>query len=458
MNAQLNKTNVYLIGVGGIGMSALARYFNKLGKQVGGYDRATTKLIKQLEAEGIEVNDINDANAIPPYFREKENTLVIYTPAIPKHNPIRAYFEAEGFRLYKRAEVLGLISQGLQTVAVAGTHGKTTTSALIAFLLKSVDMRINAFLGGISTDFNSNLTLEEDAEIMVTEADEFDRSLLQLEPDVAVVTSLDVDHLDIYADREDMLATYRQFCDQLRKDGSLICKRSIVSDLELSKEIDSFTYGLEDLHADYSAENISVLEGTYQFDFRFKDRFVEKLRCGLPGIHNVENAVAALAVCDQLGLNVKLMREPLSAFKGVMRRFDVHIKRDELVYIDDYAHHPEEIAVLLRSVRELYPGKKITTVFQPHLFSRTKDLANEFAESLSETDELILLELYPAREEPIEGIDSSWLSKKVKLENVLVCQKEHLMSLLKERKLEVLLSVGAGDIDTLIPEINNYYQ
>jgi UDP-N-acetylmuramate--alanine ligase len=458
MNAQLNKANVYLIGVGGIGMSALARYFNKLGKQVGGYDRATTKLTNQLQAEGVKVIDINEADAIPHPFRDKENTLVIYTPAIPKHNPIRAYFEAEGFRLYKRAEVLGLISKDLQTVAVAGTHGKTTTSALIAFLLKSVDTRINAFLGGISTDFSSNLILEEDAEIMVTEADEFDRSFLQLEPDIAVVTSLDVDHLDIYADREDMLATYRQFCSQLKEDGSLICKSSIASDLKLTKETKSFTYGLNDTYADYSAENISVVDGTYQFDFRFKDRFVEKLRCGLPGIHNVENAVAALAVCDQLGMNVERMREPLAAFNGVMRRFDVHIKRDDLVYIDDYAHHPEEIAVLLRSVRDLYPNKKITTVFQPHLYSRTRDLGNEFAESLSTTDELILLELYPAREEPIEGIDSRWLSRKVKLENVPVCKKEQLMNLLKDREIEVLLSVGAGDIDTLIPEINAYYQ
>ncbi|MAY82712.1 MAG: UDP-N-acetylmuramate--L-alanine ligase [Flavobacteriales bacterium] len=457
MNAQLEKSHVYLIGVGGIGMSALARFFNKLGKQVGGYDRATTKLTKQLQTEGIKLTDIQDADAIPQPFRDKENTLVIFTPAIPKSHPIRAYFEEEGFRLYKRAEVLGLLSKDLKTIAVSGTHGKTTTSAMISYLLKSIGIKLNAFLGGISADFSSNLILEEGAELMVTEADEFDRSFLQLEPDIAIVTSLDIDHLDIYEDRDDMLDTYRQFTRQLRKDGSLLCKSTIESDLQLGADIESYSYGLNDIESDYAAENIGVVNGNYQFDLRIKDRRVKGLTCGLPGIHNVENAVAALAVCDVLGLNVEDLREALSSFRGVMRRFDVHIKRDDFVYIDDYAHHPKEIAVLLQSVKELYPGKKITTIFQPHLYSRTKDLGNEFAEALSESDDLILLELYPAREEPIEGIDSRWLSRKVKLNNVPVCKKEQLMNLLKEREIEVLLTVGAGDIDTLIPQINEYY-
>ena len=458
MNAQLNKAKVFLIGAGGIGMSALARYFNKQGKEVGGYDRAATKLTELLQSEGIFLTDVNQADAIPEAFTNKEDTLVIYTPAIPKQNPIRAFFEAQGFRLFKRAEVLGLLSKDLQTIAVAGTHGKTTTSAMIAFLLKSVKTPINAFLGGISTDFGSNLMLEENAEIMVTEADEFDRSFLQLETDVAVVTSLDVDHLDVYADREDMLATYRQFCSQLREDGSLVYKSSIASELNWSHSIDGFTYGINDPYAFYSAEKITVVNGTYQFDLRFKDHCIEKLSCGLAGIHNVENAVAALAVCDQLGLDVAQMRKPLAEFKGVLRRFDVHIKREDFVYIDDYAHHPKEIAVLLQSVRELYPGKHITTVFQPHLYSRTRDLGAEFAESLSETDDLILLELYPAREEPIEGIDSRWLGSQTTLKDVPVCNKAQLMDELKERRMEVLLTVGAGDIDTLVPTIHTYYQ
>jgi len=458
MNAQLDKKNVYLIGVGGIGMSALARYFKKQGKQVGGYDRATTKLTKQLQAEGILLTDIQDADAIPPDFRDPEQTLAIYTPAIPKGHPIRTFFETEAFGLIKRAAVLGLLSKDLQTAAVAGTHGKTTTSAMIAYLLKSDGMKINAFLGGISADFNSNLIIEEGAELMVTEADEFDRSFLQLEPDIAIVTSLDIDHLDVYSDREDMLQNYRQFVSQVREEGCLICKNTIESELKMSGGIDHFSYGLKDLQSNYSAENIQVKDGNYQFDLRIKDRFIEKLTCGLPGIHNVENAVAALAVCDQLGLNVEQMRDALASFRGVRRRFDVHIKREDLVYIDDYAHHPQEIEVLLQSVRELYPEKKITTIFQPHLYSRTRDLGDEFGNALSESDELILLELYPAREEPIDGIDSRWLSKKVKLENVPVCKKEKLMNLLKEREIEVLLTVGAGDIDTLIPLINEFYQ
>lgn len=453
----LSKNKVFLIGAGGIGMSALARYFLQLGRQVGGYDRSTNKLTKQLQAEGVILGDRDDADAIPHPFRDKENTLLIYTPAIPKTNALRTYFEEAGFKLYKRAEILGMISKHLNTIAIGGTHGKTTVSAMLAYLLKASQLKINAFLGGISSDFGTNLILEEGATLMVTEADEFDRSFLQLTPDLAVITSVDTDHLDIYQNREEMLDTYRKFISQISSDGALLCKAGVMSELGLKMNDKILLYGLDEQKAVYSAENISVQDGHYHFDLRIRDRIIEGMSCGLPGIHNVENAVAALGVCDQLGLDVNQLKEALRQFRGVMRRFDVHIKRDDLVYIDDYAHHPEEIKVLLRSVRELYPGKKVTTIFQPHLYSRTRDLANEFAEALSLSDELILLELYPAREEPIEGIDSLWLSSKVKIENIPVCQKSQLMNVLKEREVELLLTVGAGDIDQMIQPIIDHY-
>lgn len=453
----LDKDNVYLIGVGGIGMSALARYFASIGKQVAGFDRSTTVLTKRLQAEGIKVSDFEDADAIPHPYREKDNTLVIYTPAIPKSNTIRQYFEEEGFELHKRAEILGIISNDLQTIAISGTHGKTTISAMTAYLLRSNGVKINAFLGGISTDFGTNLILEEDAQYMVTEADEFDRSFLQLHPEMAVISSIDADHLDIYNDKDDLVETYRSFAAQVKDGGFLLTKPSIMEELKPRDGIECKTYDLDDSSADYSAENIRVENGKYHFDLRYGKGRIENLSCGLAGIHNVENAIVALVIALRLEVATDSLRATLASFNGVKRRFDVHIRSEEMVYIDDYAHHPEEIRMLLRSVRDLYPGKKITTIFQPHLYSRTRDLGDEFAEVLSTSDELILLEIYPAREEPIEGIDSRWISRKVKKENVPVCQKSQLMNILKERDVEVLLTVGAGDIDQMIDPIIEFY-
>lgn len=451
------KKNIYFVGIGGIGMSALARYFNQLGKQVAGYDRSTTDLTKRLQTEGIFVTDFSEADAIAFPYRDQEETLVVYTPAIDESNPMLTYFKENGFECLKRAEVLGLLSKEMKTIAVAGTHGKTTVSSMIAFLLKSADIKINAFLGGISRDFGTNLILEKDAEIMVTEADEYDRSFLQLSPNHLVVTSIDADHLDIYEDTEDIKDTYNQLLEQICHGGSLLTKPSVAEVLELPEEILNDTYSLAQ-NSNVKAENIRVEDGSFVFDYVSKDLRIENVSCGLPGIHNVENAVAAMCIAQQMGVEPTQLKNSIAEFRGVKRRFDVHLKTDKIIYIDDYAHHPEELKVLLASVRELYPEKKITAIFQPHLFSRTRDFVEEFAKELALADDAILLEIYPAREEPIEGVNSLWLAKKMKKENVHVCSKHQLINVLKSKEVEVLLTIGAGDIDTMIEPIINFYE
>lgn len=450
----LEKQNIYLIGIGGIGMSALARYFNQIGKNVTGYDRSTTELTRRLQTEGISVSDFSEADTIPDSFRNKEDTLVIYTPAVSKTNPILVYFKEEGFECLKRAEVLGQLSKSHKTIAVAGTHGKTTVSSMIAFLLHKAGIKINALLGGISRDFGTNIVLDAEAKIMVTEADEYDRSFLQLHPNYLVVTSMDLDHLDIYEDAADLKATYQKLVDQVERKGVFITKPKLINELKFEHK--KYSYHLID-QADIKAENIHVENGNFVFDYHSKKVSIEKVKCGLPGMHNVENALAAITIALEFGVESKKVKQFIGEFRGVKRRFDVHLKTNNFVYIDDYAHHPEEIKMLLTSVREMYPDKKITTVFQPHLFSRTQDFADDFAIELGKSDDLVLLEIYPAREEPIEGVNSLWLSKKIGKKGVNVCEKHHLMNVLKSKEIEVLLTVGAGDIDTMIEPIVNYY-
>jgi len=438
-------------------MSALARYFNQKGKNVAGYDRSITELTKRLQSEGIAVNYLTEEDTIPINYRDVENTLVVFTPAISKQNPILNYFLNRGFECLKRAEVLGQLSKNIKTIAVAGTHGKTTVSSMIAYLLKQGGVKINAFLGGISRDFGTNLLLDEDADIMVTEADEYDRSFLQLNPNQLVITSIDADHLDIYSNHEDLINTYKQLVNQLEKNGYLLSKPLVLKVLEVSDVVYSESFSIEE-EADITATNIRVESGAFIFDYHSPACIIEGIVCGLPGIHNVENAVAAISIALKHGLDPEEVKQSIGSFKGVKRRFDVHLKTDEIVYIDDYAHHPEELRMLLASVRELYPKKKITAVFQPHLYSRTRDFGDEFASVLSTADELILLDLYPAREEPIEGIDSNWLAKKTGKKNVNVCAKNQLINLLKSKQVEVLLTIGAGDVDTLVEPIINYYE
>ncbi len=453
----LEKEHIYFVGVGGIGMSALARYFNQKGKKVSGYDRSITELTKRLQTEGVSVNYLAEEDAIPFPFRNKKTTLVVYTPAISSQNPILNYFVNEGFECLKRAEVLGRITKNIKTIAVAGTHGKTTVSSMIAYLFKQGGVKINAFLGGISRDYGTNLIIDEGAELLITEADEYDRSFLQLHPNQLIITSIDADHMDIYANHQDLKDTYNQLITQIDDGGFLLTKKEVLNELTPKDGIENQIYSLTN-STDIHAGNVRVENGAYLFDYESPSQHISNVTCGLPGIHNVENAVAAISIALIHGISPLLIKESISKFKGVKRRFDVHLNTNLIVYIDDYAHHPEEVKVLISSVRELYPRKKITAIFQPHLYSRTKDFGVEFALELAKTDDLILLDLYPAREEPIEGIDSNWLASLTKKPDVHVCGKNQLLNLLKSKNVEVLLTIGAGDIDSMVTPIVNYYE
>ena len=442
------------MGIGGIGMSALARYFNAAGKEVSGYDKTSTKLTDELMAEGIDIHFEDSIDFIPSSVKDQqsENTLIVYTPAVPKDHSEYVYFQKHRFNIKKRSEILGLITEQLHTIAVAGTHGKTTTSSLIAHILKSSGISSTAFLGGVTQNYNTNLLLSKDSKTVVVEADEYDRSFLTLYPDIAVVTSIDADHLDIYGDKKYMEESYSLFVNQIKPKGKLITKKNILPNLNFFRE--TITYSLK-TEADYYAQNISVKNGQYIYDIVSPIEELNNVTLGLPGLHNVENSLAAVAVVQQVGISADNIRNALNTFKGVRRRFDYQIKTNQLVFIDDYAHHPEELKACINSVKELYPDKKITGVFQPHLFTRTRDFADEFAKSLELLDELILLEIYPARELPIEGINSKMLLDKVMLKNKTLSSKSNLIKELSEKKLEVLLTLGAGDIDMLVEPIKN---
>ena len=440
---------VYLIGIGGIGMSALARYFGEHGKSVGGYDKTKTDLTNELESEGFEIQFDDNPSTIPPVFNVKESTLVIYTPAVPKDLGILCYFQANGFEVLKRSQVLGELSRTYNTVAVAGTHGKTTTSSIIAHLLRSSSKDCNAFLGGISSNYNTNLLTSIKSNLMVVEADEFDRSFLTLSPDIAIITSVDADHLDIYGSADEMLNSFRDFSNCITENGTLIYRNGLPFSDSKKK---SNTYSLRE-KCDYYTSNLSIEAGRYRFDVHTPSRSVTDLTFGMPGLHNVENAVAAFAAVDQLGLSDDEIRNGFASYKGVKRRFDVHINTDKLVYIDDYAHHPAEINACVNSVRELFPGRKVKGIFQPHLFSRTKDHLNEFAASLSQLDEVTLLEIYPARELPIQGINSSALLEKITSTTKNLMSKAEALETIIPSQTDVLLTMGAGDIDQLVSPI-----
>ncbi|MDG1476687.1 MAG: UDP-N-acetylmuramate--L-alanine ligase [Vicingaceae bacterium] len=444
---------VYFLGVGGIGMSAIARYFNSLECKVVGYDKTKTVLTEKLESEGIEIHYNEDVDQIPNSIRNKEaGTLVIYTPAIPKDNKEFIYLSEQGLKLWKRSEVLGLISENYFTIAVAGTHGKTTTSSIVAHVLNECDVNCIAFLGGISLNFNSNLLLSENPTTLVVEADEFDRSFLTLSPDIALITSIDADHLDIYGDKDSMKNAYSEFVGKIKECGELISKQECIEELTIRGDIKVSSYsGTE--NADVGVDNVSIKDGSYYVDVNAGGKAVNEVKVGLPGIHNVENAVGAFAIADKLELDHQKIKTALGTYKGVYRRFETHVKTSDLVYIDDYAHHPSELEVCIKSAKELYPNKKITGIFQPHLFTRTRDFIDEFAESLSLLDELILLDIYPARELPIEGVTSEVLLDKVSIVNKRIVSKDNLLEDLFHSDLEVLLTLGAGDIDVFVPQI-----
>lgn len=433
---------VYLIGIGGIGMSGLARYFHKLGCEVSGYDRTETELTMALVEEGIPVVYHDDITSISSSFAEpSEETLIIYTPAVPKELEIKNHFFNKGFELYKRSQVLGFISASRFTIGVAGTHGKTTTSTMIAHVLKDSGYDCSAFLGGISSNYDTNV-LFGDNNVVVVEADEYDRSFLTLHPDIAVVTSADADHLDIYGDSSHLIASFEMYLDRVVEGGKRIVKIGLPFKGDISYA--------KDTRADAYAENIRVEDGHFYFDYISHEVVIKDILLGIAGLHNVENAVAAITVARLLKIEDQKIVKALANFKGAKRRFEFVVRNERHIYIDDYAHHPEELRAFLSSMRKLYPEKKLTVVFQPHLFTRTRDFVDGFAEVLGMADELLLLEIYPARELPIEGVTSSWLLDKVHLSNKRVVSPEEVLNIVGEEQPELLVTVGAGDIDRLV--------
>ncbi|MCH4824039.1 UDP-N-acetylmuramate--L-alanine ligase [Gramella lutea] len=434
----------YFIGIGGIGMSALARYFKAKGKFVAGYDRTETELTDTLESESIEVNYSEEIENIPEQIcQDPENTLVVFTPAVPKDFKQFEYLKQKNFSIVKRAELLGMVTDQKYCLAVAGTHGKTTTTSILGHLLKETGAKVTAFLGGISEDIQSNLIMQGD-DVVVVEADEFDRSFLQLSPNLAAITSMDADHLDIYGDKSELEKSFREFVSRIDKNGKLFIKNGL--------SLDGVTIGIND-ESDYSAQNIKVGEGHYVFDLKTPSSTLENLKFNLPGKHNLLNAITALAMAIEYGSPTDGLARALYSFKGVKRRFSYKIKTDNLVLIDDYAHHPTEISAVHQAVREMYPNKKVLAVFQPHLFSRTRDFAEEFATSLSKFDKVFLLDIYPARELPIDGISSAWLLDKISNSEKALVKKSELQQKIKAENPEIVVMLGAGDIGAEVEKV-----
>ena len=428
--------NVYFIGIGGIGMSALARYFHANNKHVSGYDKTQTEITDTLSDSGISIQFIDSVANLDVNVLKPNNTLIVYTPAIPEDHKQLLYFNNNHYRVLKRAAVLGLITENTYCLAVAGTHGKTTTTSILGHLLNDCNVPVTAFLGGISENYNSNLIING-TQVTVVEADEFDRSFLTLSPDLAGITSMDADHLDIYGDAESLKHSFEDFSKRIKKSGKLFIKNGL--------PLQGITYGLED-ESDYSAYNIKIENGAYVFDVRTPKATIENIQFNLPGRHNLSNALIALAMAVEYGCPHQQLAKALASYKGVKRRFSYHIKTDKLVYIDDYAHHPEEINAVNQAVREMYPNQKVLAIFQPHLFSRTQDFSDEFAESLSQFDEVLLLDIYPARELPIKGVNSKWLMSKIQNENKKLISKEAIISNIIESDAKIILTIGAGDI------------
>jgi UDP-N-acetylmuramate--alanine ligase len=448
----------YFLGIGGIGMSALARYFNHFGKTVHGYDKTSTALTTELSGEGITIHFSEDEKSVKELFSKyrKEEILVVYTPAVPRDHKEYIFVTEGSYTLRKRSEVLGEITLQFKTIAIAGTHGKTTTSSMTAHILKSAGYNCYAFLGGITKNYNTNLLLGDenitDNTYLVVEADEYDRSFLTLHPHIAVITSVDADHLDIYGDISHMHESYILFSKQVKSEGHLIVKKNVDNTLKLSGK--RHTYAVI-LKTEYSAQNIRVEKADFYYDIDSPKEPLINVCIGLPGLHNVENSVAATAVAQLIGIKNEDIKNALRSFKGVKRRFDYRIKTEKLVYIDDYAHHPEELKAAIGAAKQLFPGKKITGIFQPHLFSRTRDFADGFAEALDLLDEPVLLEIYPAREAPIPGITSQMLLDKMKSKSKVVLRKEEVLGFLEKKEVEVMMTMGAGDIDTLVVPIEN---
>jgi UDP-N-acetylmuramate--alanine ligase len=436
-----NIHHIYFIGIGGIGMSSLARYFSVNGKAVAGYDKTPSKITEDLEPLGVQIHFEDAVKNIPQAFLNPKETLVVYTPAIPKEHIEYNYFINHGFQVLKRAEALGKITENTYCLAVAGTHGKTTTSSILGHIMNAA--KATSFLGGITENYHSNLILGED-KVSVVEADEFDRSFLQLSPDIACITSMDADHLDIYEEHDALKKSFKEFASKVTK--QLVVAKGL--------DLDGLTYAVDE-DADYKALNLHIKNGAYKFDVHTPKNIIKEVLFQLPGRHNVMNALAAVAIADIYGISPEIIKERLESFKGVQRRFSYKIKTDNLILIDDYAHHPTEISAVENSVREMYPNEKVLAIFQPHLFSRTQDFANDFAASLASFDELFLLDIYPARELPIEGVTSSWLLEKVPHSNKRLITEKEIVDCISKSEARVVVMLGAGDIGVMIEDVKN---
>ncbi len=451
MNTNTLKA-VYFVGAGGIGMSALVRYFLSNGKAVGGYDRTASALTEKLRQEGADIHYEDNIALIPEVFLNPATTLIVYTPAIPAEHKELTYFREHNFEIHKRAQVLGMITQTERGLCVAGTHGKTTTSTMAAFLLDNSHVKCNAFLGGISKNYGTNLLVSDQSDFVVIEADEFDRSFHWLTPYATVITATDSDHLDIYGTHEAYLESFRKYTSLIRPDGYLIIKKGIDLQPDVKEGVTVYTYS--DKEGDFHAENIRIGNGEIFFDFISPLGNIKDVQLGVPVYVNIENGIAAMALAQIGGATAEEIKAAMPQFKGVDRRFDFKLKNDHIVFLSDYAHHPAEIKQSVSSLRMLYPDKKLTAIFQPHLYTRTRDFYKDFADSLSLLDEVILLDIYPARELPIEGVTSKLIYDNLRpgIEKTM-CHKEDLIELLKTKKIEVLITLGAGDVDNYVTPI-----
>ncbi len=448
-------TKYYFLGIGGIGMSAIARYFKEKGYVVAGYDRTQTKLTDNMIEEGIAITFDESVEAIPNELLDSKRTLIIITPAVPDDHPQLQYFRTNNFKILKRSEILGEITRQSKAICIAGTHGKTTTSTMTAHLLHQSHVECSAFLGGISSNYNTNLLISNQSNFVVIEADEYDRSFHQLTPYMAVITSMDPDHLDIYGTKEAFREGFEHFTSLVVPGGTLIVNRKIEINPRLQEKVKFFTYGLE-ADADFHAENIRATKGKIIFDFVTPTETIHDVRLGVPIMINVENSVAAMALAWLNGVTNDELRTGMSSFLGINRRFSLVYEDENITFMDDYAHHPNELKASIASIKQLHEGRKVTGIFQPHLYTRTRDFAAEFSKILSELDSLILLDIYPAREEPIEGITSELILKEVTIDDKELVSKENLLTLLDQKKIDVLVTFGAGDIDKLVPIIKKH--
>ena len=450
---QINK--VYLLGIGGIGMSALARYFLGIGRTVAGYDRTPSPLTNELEKEGASISYQDATDKIPADFKDQRHTLYIYTPAIPSDNQIFRFFQSHKIKLHKRSEVLGLLSQSYQTIGIAGTHGKTTISSITAHILNQSPIGCLAFLGGITKNYKSNLITHASSEWMVVEADEFDRSFLQLHPQIALISAMDADHLDIYGSPEDLIEAFRQYASQRTPNGSLTYKWNLKKYFTTFES--SYSYHLSDEKADFYATDMQLRKHQFHFSLQHPNGIIRDLSIPMPGRINLENAVAASAAAILAGVQEKYIREGLQSFAGIKRRMELILQNNKISYYDDYAHHPEEIKASILSIKELYPFEELTVVFQPHLFSRTQDFAPAFAQSLQLADKIILMEIYLAREKPIPGVSSQMIIDLMERNEGQIVQKDQLINHLQNNKPKLLLSLGAGDIDRFVEPIKKAF-